>query len=358
MIRDGSCRGFAWGAARTRLLLAVLAVLLAGYTASAQLTYSKGQNISPAFEGWEKNADGSFNFLFGYMNRNWVEEIDLPVGPDNNIGPGPADQGQPTHFYPRRNRFVFKVRVPKDFAQQELIWTLTAHGKTERAYGTLKSDFFIDDQIIASETGAIGAGITTPESRGNKAPAIVLEGGKSRTAKAGEPLTLIASVTDDGLPKAFSFGRGGGGAPPQGRGAGAPATAPREGAPSAPSGASAPAPGGGAPVPGFPGRGNPAFTPPGQLTVNKALGLHLSWFVYRGAADRITFNPEQIQTWENSRVGGNSPWSPLWTNPPLPADGKWRTQVTFSQPGTYVLRSRADDGGLYADEEVTVTVAR
>ncbi len=51
--------------------------------AEAQETYSKGQNISPAYEGWEQNPDGSFNFLFGYINRNWLEEPDVPVGVDN-----------------------------------------------------------------------------------------------------------------------------------------------------------------------------------------------------------------------------------------------------------------------------------
>ena len=53
------------------------------------------------------------------MNRNWEEEIDVPVGPDNNIQPGGPDQGQPTHFQPRRNRFMFRVRVPKDFSEKE-----------------------------------------------------------------------------------------------------------------------------------------------------------------------------------------------------------------------------------------------
>ena len=82
---------------------------------SAQLSYSSGQIVSPAYEGWEKNADGSFNMVFGYMNSNWEEEFDVPVGAENNIEPGGPDQGQPTHFFPRRNRFVFRVHVPKDF---------------------------------------------------------------------------------------------------------------------------------------------------------------------------------------------------------------------------------------------------
>ena len=67
------------------------------------------------------------------MNRNWEEELDVPVGPDNNFKPGSADQGQPTHFLPRRNRFVFRVRVPKDFTEKdEMIWTLTTKGRPRR----------------------------------------------------------------------------------------------------------------------------------------------------------------------------------------------------------------------------------
>ena len=92
-------------------------------------TYSSGQPVWPAFEGWEKNDDGSFNLVFGYMNDNWEEQPYVPIGPDNNIQPGGPDQGQPTRFQPRRNRFMFRVRVPKDFGQKELVWTLTTQGK-------------------------------------------------------------------------------------------------------------------------------------------------------------------------------------------------------------------------------------
>jgi hypothetical protein len=66
------------------------------------LTYTKGQNIAPAYEGWEQDPDGTKWFVFGYMNRNWVEEIDIPPGPNNTIMPGGPDLGQPTHFLPRR----------------------------------------------------------------------------------------------------------------------------------------------------------------------------------------------------------------------------------------------------------------
>ena len=38
--------------------------------------------------------------------------------PPTRIEPGGPDQGQPTHFLPRRNRFVFRIRVPKDFGHE------------------------------------------------------------------------------------------------------------------------------------------------------------------------------------------------------------------------------------------------
>ena len=153
------------------------------------LSYSRGQNVSPAFEGWEKNDDGSFNMMFGYMNRNWEEEVDVPIGPDNNISPGVPDQGQPTHFQPRRNRFVFKVRVPADWGKKELVWTLTTKGKTEKAFASLREDSLVDNIVQASEQGALGAGVSSPAIRANVAPEITIDTGERR-AQIGQPLTL------------------------------------------------------------------------------------------------------------------------------------------------------------------------
>src|SRR5215467_3596825 len=94
----------------------LLAVLALGVAAGAQtrFTYSTGQSVSPAYEGWWPNEDGSFTMFFGYMNSNWLEEFDVPIGPGNDIEPAGPDQGQPTHFYPRRNPFLITIRVPKE----------------------------------------------------------------------------------------------------------------------------------------------------------------------------------------------------------------------------------------------------
>ena len=81
-----------------RLFLAALILLLSHQSVGAQLSYTRGQNISPGYEGWEQNEDGSFNFLFGYMNRNWLEELDVPIGPDNMLSPGPGRSGPADPF--------------------------------------------------------------------------------------------------------------------------------------------------------------------------------------------------------------------------------------------------------------------
>ena len=307
-------------------MLAAL-VLLTGAAAPEAQTYSRGQNASPAFEGWEKNDDGSFNFVFGYMNRNWEEELTVPIGPDNSIEPGGPDRGQPTRFLPRRNRFVFRVRVPKDWGDKELVWTLTTKGKTEKAFATLRQDYYIDDVVMASETGALGAGTSSPEIRANKRPTVRIDGEKKRTIKVGEPLSLAAWAMDDGVPKPRSAGSAAATARALAALANASPNAPR----------------------------NPAYIPPSRITVNKRTGLYLSWFVYRGEGN-ARFEPMQVKVWEDTRTGANSPWAPSWTPPQVPKDGRYTATVTFDAPGTYVLRARADDGALLGDDELTVIV--
>ena len=272
----------------------------------AQQSFATGQTIAPAYEGWERNDDGSFNLVFGYMNRNWEEVIDVPVGPDNSIEPGGPDQGQPTHFYPRRNRFVFRIRVPADFGDKELIWTLTTHGQTGRAYASLRRDYFIDDLVIQANYGAGGAAATTPELADNQAPRLEIEGAAERTTKVGEPVTLVAVSTDDGKPRARAM----------------PPSNPRD---------------------------------PGRITTDTATGHRFSWFVYRGAG-AVTFDPPQTKVWEDTRDTGGSPWSPGWETPEAPEDGRWIAKATFAEPGTYVLRGIAHDGGLATMTAVTVTV--
>src|SRR5580704_11786531 len=136
------------------------ALLLIGATGtyvSAQVQYARGQNVAPVFEGWEHNSDGTYSMVFGYHNRNYEEEVDIPIGPDNSIALGGevyGDRGQPTHFYPRRQRFLFRVVVPKDWdKQQKVTWTLISRGRTEQAKGWLQPEWELNESIIIENMG-------------------------------------------------------------------------------------------------------------------------------------------------------------------------------------------------------------
>jgi hypothetical protein len=310
-------------------IVGVLALAAGAHEAAAQgLTYSSGQSVSPSFEGWGTNPDGSYNLIFGYMNRNWEERPDVLVGSDNNFSPGPDDRGQPTHFLPRRNRFVFEVQVPADFGEQELVWTLTVNGVEKKAFGSLRSDYFVDNMVIMSETGTLGPGSSNAALRAHTAPVVELEVETEIDARVGQPVTLSALVTDDGLPRRARGGLFGGG--------------------------------GGLPVTDE-GTLNlsRALRAPSRITVQKVNGLHMTWHIYRGpVGGNVSFFPAQISTWEDTRPYSNSPWSSSWVAPDLPEDDRWVTEVTFHEPGTYILQGRADDGGLFTDSRVTIRVTR
>jgi hypothetical protein len=265
---------------------------------------TRGLTIAPAYEGWEENPDGSFNLVFGYFNRNWDEWIDVPIGPANNIEPGGPDQGQPTHFLPRRNQFVFKVRVPKDFGNRELVWTLTSHGKTEKAYATLKPDYVLSPTMIAANLGAGGGSATSPDLAGNQAPVLAVAGDRTRQVKVGQPLLLTATATDDGKPHV---------------------------------------------------RAIPPSLPNRYLTAS-ATGLRLVWVKYRGSGD-VTFDPPQFSAWQDNREGANSPWAIGWKTPPIPPGNTWDVRAIFNTPGEYVLRCIAHDGAISVPESVTVVVS-
>jgi hypothetical protein len=117
---------------------------------------ASGQLVYPVFEGWYRNADGSFSISFGYFNRNGEEVLDIPAGPENFISPGDPNQGQPSHFEPRRHWGVFAVKVPANFAGQ-VVWTLKVRGETIAIPGSLHPNW----QIDALE-GEAGSGNTPP----------------------------------------------------------------------------------------------------------------------------------------------------------------------------------------------------
>lgn len=169
-----------------------LALVHPGVSQGVQLRHWSGQAVAPVFEGYDTNPDGSFNMWFGYMNRNYEEEPDIPVGPDNNFQPGNADRGQPTHFTIRRHKDVFSVTVPKDFGDQKLVWTITVHGQTSQVSATLNPVWMIDRKYTTR-----GADIKNPYS--NLPPAVTLDSAEM-SIMLPDSLALGLSATDDGRP--------------------------------------------------------------------------------------------------------------------------------------------------------------
>jgi hypothetical protein len=303
--------------------LVCLAVFLMAAPSAQQTEYTNnfkfnsGQGVQPVFEGWSRAADGSVNFHFGYLNRNWVETPHIPVGPNNIIEPNGPDRGQPTFFNTRTQRNLFTVNVPKDWPPaREVIWTITVNGKTEKAFGWMQREWEIDP---AGGAGG-GGGNTDPERAKNSPPTAAIE--PVAPVKLPGTAQLVVSVTDDGLPKPRGRGKPAVGQetpPTLAGGVDAPVNVPLPGQDARGGGGGA----GGAGGAGGGGGGEGAA----------AQGLAVTWMVWRGPAD-VTFNPRRARV----------------------ADGKATATATFTKPGEYVFRAVATDGQKTTDRQVKVTV--
>jgi hypothetical protein len=284
--------------------LALLAYTLSGQSVNtdalpADSGYARagGQNIQPFYEGWQKTPSGQLVMWFGYLNRNFDEQVDVPVGPNNRFDLR-ADMGQPTHFYTRRHLFVFKVDVPDNWpADKKLVWNVNVLGHASSASGWLQPEWEVDEGVMMMNIGPGGA----PPDPPNSPPTVTVKG--DTTVGVGNVLKLTASATDDGIPKA------------------------RKRAPVAKS-AEAPAP---MPLPAA-----AAPRPRAQL------GLRVSWILYRGpdSGGNVSFDQEETRP----AVGATS--------------AELATGATFSAPGVYWLRAVASDGLLETPYDLKVTVLR
>lgn len=203
-----------------RCALAVTFVAAATHSLAAQSqplapVRESGQNVSPAYEGWYKNPDGTISMSFGYFNRNAKEVVEVPIGPNNFFSPGPADRGQPASFQPRRNWGVFAVVVPADWAQRDkVIWTLVIKGDTLRVPGHLRPNWEID-----ALQGEAGSGNTPPvlkfaaDGKSGGGPGGVMADA-ALTAKVGAAVEVKVWATDDGKGRSTIAGTARGGAIP------------------------------------------------------------------------------------------------------------------------------------------------
>ena len=237
-------------------------------TPSPQLPFAPesaaGMTVTPAFEGWYGNPDGTFSLSFGYYNRNTEEELEIPLGPNNFIEPAQFDGGQPSHFQPGQNWGVFAVKVPANHGDTKVYWTLKIRGETFSIPGHLRPDWQID-----ALAGEAGSGNTPPVLKFGAAEGAGPAGVMSAplTGSVDEPTTLTVWAHDDGRPA-------------------------------------------------------PRVTSAGVDDVP----ITLTWFKHQGPGN-VVFDPPTAE---------------------LPVSGaEMATAATFSAPGEYLLRVRANDASGY-----------
>jgi hypothetical protein len=262
------------------------------------LKRANGQAVVPVFEGWESNKDGTISMVFGYMNRNYAQTFSVPVGAENRFEPGDADRGQPTFFYTRRQEFVFRVTVPKDWGEKELVWTINVNGQPERAFGSLKPVWELSRAVRVDN---LHGNVNINFADQDQPPSLTLDPVEQKVP-AGSTLTLNAVVADaDGIPPPPK---------PRPRGTAVGRTDDENGGP-------------------------PFINVPFAPAWRFPPGLSAGWFVYRGPAS-ATFEPEGYHT--------------------VQPGAKFETKARFNQPGTYVLRAIASDSMLETTSDVTVRV--
>jgi hypothetical protein len=264
-------------------------------TWTPDIKFASGREVVPYLEGWIHNADGTFDFVFGYYNRNAEQTLLIPPGPNNMISPGNPDQGQPTYFMPKRQFRIFRVRVPKDFGDKTLTWSVTANGRTEKVVAKLVPAYEKDERFIETNNNTtISLGVVDNNKRPTLAVAPVTN------ARVNTPVVLSAQVTDDGLPKPRVV---------------------RSDDPDRPTGQSSDDP-----LARFKSQRNSSAPP-------RAVGLRVGWQIYRGPG-LVTLDQYTIPV----------------------TDGKAMTTARFSAPGTYTLVATAGDGKLNTFERITVEV--
>lgn len=161
------------------------------------LGVSTGQTVTPAYEGWYRQRDGSIAAVFGYYNRNAEEMLEIPVGENNRIEGAPGGN-QPTRFLPGRHWGVFTVTLPEEAqgSDSAVVWRLQNRGKTFEIPANLETQYMVD-AIVGDANGNFPPRIRfSIDEPFNMGPAGVTTG--PIEAMVGEPLTITVQARDDG----------------------------------------------------------------------------------------------------------------------------------------------------------------
>lgn len=165
------------------------------------------QPIYPAYDGFVKNADGSYTIAFAYFSHN-AETVTVPSGPGNMFSSGAANRMQPTVFKPGHWRFQCVMVVGPEF-DGKLSWNLTypEGKKTGTSQNMLQSNWFLVEG--AAELSKIDFKNVPRDVCLNRAPQVRVLGTNRRQDKdvlgtvgtVGAQESLFGSVNDEGLPR-------------------------------------------------------------------------------------------------------------------------------------------------------------
>jgi hypothetical protein len=246
--------------------------------------------VVPFMEGWYDNGDGSVTISFGYFNLNQDSIVVIPLGEANVVEPAQFDGMQPTVFFPGRNHGVFGVTVPADMRDQDVWWTLrNGNGDVAKVPGRSKVESYQLDRnprphgslppLIWFEDEANSA--MDPEG-------VVAE--RTLTTRVGQPITLEARVRD------------------------------------------------------------PSAHDPADPQMRDGVPVHVMWVRHQGPAE-VGYTRHESTPEEHSGQRGGAAFAvqtiPLPQGPNLvrlpEGEGTVRVNATFSEPGSYVMRIRADN---------------
>jgi hypothetical protein len=247
--------------------------------------------VVPFMEGWYDNGDGSVTISFGYFNLNHDSIVEIPLGEANRIEPGPYQGLQPTVFFPGRNHGAFGITVPADMRGQDVWWSLiNADGDTAKVPGRSDTEAYQLDRNPRPH-GSLPPRIWfEDETRPATDPSgVVAE--QPLTTAVGQPVTLEAHVTD---------------------------VSERD---------------------------------PEDPRIRVGVPVHVTWVRHQGPAE-VTYARHESTPEDQSGEGAGGLGVQMVPLPPGPnqillpeGQGTVRVNATFSEPGDYVMRIRADNFG-------------
>ena len=192
--------GGLWRAGRVALGIVGAAMVIAAPSAKQlplEPMKDAGLGVTAAYEGWFRHPDGSVLLLIGYFNRNLKQTFDIPAGAENRIEPGGPDQGQPTHFLPRRQWGVFTIQVPKDFGDKKLTWTIVANGQPTSVTFGLNPLYEVEPYKDAAQSNTPPVLRFATSGPPHQGPPRGLAA--SLSGSVGQPVTLGLWAADDGI---------------------------------------------------------------------------------------------------------------------------------------------------------------